>query len=165
MRGIRRTAAVLLAAVTLGGCAGLTGAPTAGPDGTAGAGQGDAGRRLVHRYEFPDMGIRLEPPTGRPRLTWQQAARVARLGPFDADRRPQLKLADYRNTLQGPAEPVLVWLAVDPTAQVVEFGRADFLPPRTGPPDRCPLYLAVDARTGQGRGYGAWQTCDPPYRG
>ena len=98
------------------------------------------------------MGIRLDPPTGRPRLTWQQAARAAaRLGPFDADRPPEPKLADYRNTLQGPARPVLVWLAVDPASPVVEHG-SDFRPTRTGPPDRCPLYLAVDAGTGRGQG-------------
>jgi hypothetical protein len=163
VRGIRRTTAVVLAAVALGGCAGLTGGSTAGLDGSAGAGQGDAGRRLVHRYEFPDMGIRLDPPTGRPRLTWQQAARSRALrGFFRTGRAPEVKLADYRNTLQGPAQPVLVWVAIDPASVVVDHG-PDFRPARTGPPDRCPLYLAVDA--GTGRGYGAWQTCDPPYLG
>jgi hypothetical protein len=163
VRGIRRTAVVLLAAVTVGGCAGLPGGSTAGLDDTAGAGRGDAGRRLVHVHEFPDMGVRLGPPTGRPRLTWQQAARSRALRDFfEAGRPPELKLADYRNTLQGPAGPVLVWVAVDPASVVVDHG-PDFRPARTGPPDRCPLYLPVDA--GTGRGYGAWQTCDPPYRG
>jgi hypothetical protein len=75
VRGIRRTTAVVLAAVALGGGAGLTGGSTAGLDGTAGAGHGDAGRRR---------------------------------------------------------------------------GRPDFLPARTGPPERCPRYLAVDAGTGRG---------------
>jgi hypothetical protein len=63
---------------------------------------------------------------------------------------------------QGPRGPVLVWVAVDPHSEVVEFG-PDIRPARAGAPDRCPLYVVVDAVSG--RGYGAWQSCDPPYRG
>ena len=93
----------------------------------------------------------------------RQGHRLDRRRPdTDLDRPPELKLAGYRNSMQGPRGPVLVWVAVDPHSEVVEFG-PDIRPARTGAPDRCPLYVVVDAASG--RGYGAWQSCDPPYRG
>jgi hypothetical protein len=156
VNGIRATVlAGLLLAVAATGCA--------GPPRPSAAGPGDGGRRLAHVYAFPASGIGLAPPTGRPVLGWRQVARAAALrGFFDRRRPPQLKLADYRNAMRGPAGPVLVWLAVDPASEVVEFG-PDFGRAATRDPGRCPLYVAVDAASG--RGYGAWQTCDPPYRG
>jgi hypothetical protein len=83
-------------------------------------------------------------------------------GFFDARRLPEVKLADYSDRFQGPMRPVLAWVVVDPRAEVVEHG-PDFAARAAGGRDRCPLYVFVDAATG--RGYGAIQTCQPPYRG
>jgi hypothetical protein len=68
------------------------------------------------------MGLRIAPPTGTPKLTWQQALLV------------------------------------------VDFGGPDFNhDPHPARVRRCPAYVVVDATSG--RGWGAFQTCDPPYRG
>jgi hypothetical protein len=83
---------------------------------------------------------------------------------------PEVELA----TLQGrgaptlfPADPVLVWVVVVPDAEVVDFGGPDFNAPGVKPPARrvarCPAYVVFDANTG--RGFGAFQTCEPPFRG
>jgi len=77
-------------------------------------------------------------------------------------------------TLQGrgdptlfPADPVLVWVVVVPDAEVVDFGGPDFNALGVKPPARtiarCPAYVVFDANTG--RGFGAFQTCEPPFRG
>ena len=125
-----------------------------------------AEHRLVHVYEFPGSGIRLTPPTGQPRLPWQRAMRAGSLkGVFDSPRAPEVKLADFSNSLLGPRRPVLVWVVVDPDAEMVPAGPAyppGMARPRVGP-SRCPLYAFVDATTG--RGYGAIFTCEPPYEG
>jgi hypothetical protein len=120
--------------------------------------------RFAHVHEFPGSGIRIAPPTGTPKVTWRQAQAAAEdfYGPFDSRTAPQVKLASYRDRLRGPIRPVLAWVVVYPDAEVVEFGRPDFAPP----PDRvqhCPAYVGVDAISGQL--LGAFQTCDPPYRG
>jgi hypothetical protein len=77
---------------------------------------------------------------------------------------PQVKLADYSSCCngEGPVRPALAWVVVYPDAEVVEFGRPDFAPPPARV-WRCPAYVVVDAASG--RGWGAFQTCDPPYRG
>ena len=41
--------------------------------GRVASGEVAGGHRLVHVHEFPDMGARMAPPTGRPGLSWQQA--------------------------------------------------------------------------------------------
>jgi hypothetical protein len=120
---------------------------------------------FLHVHEFPDMGARIAPPTGTPRLSWRQALQAAtRLSPgWPAHSPPQVKLADFSHCCngEGPVRPTLVWVLVYPDAEVVEFG-PDYAPPpaRVG---RCPAYVVVDATSG--RGWGAFQTCDPPYRG
>jgi hypothetical protein len=63
--------------------------------------------------------------------------------------------------------PKLAWIVVSPDAEVVSKGGPEFGPdfrsdaPR--PAGRCPAYVVVDAISG--RGWGAFQTCQPPYRG
>jgi hypothetical protein len=101
--------------------------------GRAASREAAGGHRLVHVHEFPDMGARIAPPTGRPRLSWRQALR-----------------------------PVLAWIVVYPDAEEVLFG-PDFAPPTARGAGRCPAYVVVDATSGRGRG--AFQTCEPPYRG
>jgi hypothetical protein len=124
------------------------------------------GHRLVHVHEFPDMGARIAPPTGRPRLSWQQALQAVtrRHEGWPSRIPPQVKLADYSSrTGEGPTRPVLVWIVVYPDAEEeVVFG-PDFGPPAARGAGRCPAYVVVDATSGRGRG--AFQTCEPPYRG
>jgi hypothetical protein len=111
-----------------------------------------AEHRLVHVYEFPGSGVRLAPPTGQPRLPWQRAVRAGSLkGLFDPRRPPEVKLADYSNSLLGPRQPVLVWVVVDPDAESLPAG-PPYLPGHARPvqPSRCPLYGIVDATTGRG---------------
>ena len=124
-----------------------------------------AEHRFVHVHEFPSMGIRIAPPTGRPRLSWQQALQAVteRNDGWPARTPPQVKLAEYSSCCngEGPVRPTLAWVVVYPDAEVVSFG-PDFRPD-TEPVGRCPAYVAVDATSG--RGWGSFQTCDPPYRG
>jgi hypothetical protein len=154
---------VLLAAALAAG--GATQQPAATAQSQATGRLVAAEHRLVHVYEFPGSGIRLAPPTGQPRLPWQRALRAGSLkGLFDPHRPPEVKLADYSDSLLGPRRPVLAWVVVDPYAQSVPTGPA-YPPGKARPvrPSRCPLYGFVDATTG--RGYGAMFTCDPPYQG
>jgi hypothetical protein len=129
--------------------------------------QGQAEHRFVHVHEFADMGKRISPPTGRPRLSWQQAlaAVTRRNDGWPARTPPQVKLADYANCCngEGPVRPRLAWIVVYPDAEVVAFGGPDFAPDTPRKVDRCPAYVAVDATSG--RAWGSFQTCDPPYRG
>jgi hypothetical protein len=122
------------------------------------------GHRFVHVHEFPSSGVRIAPPTGTPRLSWRRALEVGeeQYGDWDARTPPQVKLADYRDRLRGPARPVLAWVVAYPAAEAVEFG-PDFGQRPASRPGRCPVYVAVDAVSG--RLLGALQTCEPPYRG
>jgi hypothetical protein len=154
-RRLLLTALVTIVAV---GC----GQPSTQPAATA---LGEAEHRFVHVHEFPGMGIRITPPTSGPRLSWRQALRAAtrQHGAWDARTPPQVKLADYRNRGAGPDRPVLAWIVVYPDAKEVPFGGPDFVPPAARVRGRCPAYVVVDASSGQG--WGAFQTCQPPYRG
>ena len=107
--------------------------------------------------------MRIAPPTGVPRLTWRRALEVSqdRYGDWDASTPPQAKLADYRDRLRGPDRPVLAWVVVYPTAEVVAHGPD--LAPSAEQGTSCPFYVGVDADSG--RLLGALQTCEPPYRG
>jgi hypothetical protein len=156
-RGGGLAGAVALVAV-LAGCAGTPGRPAGPEEGPVGAEP-----RLVHVHDFPGLGHRLAPPTGRPVLTRQEAEGTEAVrGFFRSGRPPEVRLADYTSTSHDPVRLALVWVAVDPDHPVVESG-PDFRPAATGDPRRCPLYVVVDATSG--RGYGAWQSCNPPYRG
>jgi hypothetical protein len=127
--------------------------------------------RFVHVHEFPDMGIRIAPPTAQPKLSWQQALRAVtrRHDAWPTRTPPQVKLADYshRDNGEAPVRPALVWMVVYPDAEVIPIGGPDFGPNSAAPAarvqHRCPAYVMVDATSG--RGWGAFQTCDPPYRG
>jgi hypothetical protein len=127
------------------------------------------GRHLTHVHAFPNMGIRLAPPTGgRPRLSWRQgyrAARGTRPPWFRSRRLPQVKLADYSDTNRGLVGPVRAWVVVYPDAPRVRLGGPDFrpIPPRPRPPEHCPVYVVVDATSG--RSYHWFQSCRLPYRG
>jgi hypothetical protein len=154
----RRPAALaLLAALLTAGCGQLSlrEAPAAAA----------AEHVFVHVHEFPDMNLRITPPTGTPKLTWQQALQTVnrRNDGWPARTPPQVKLADSssRDNGEGPVRPALAWVVVYPDAEVVEFG-PDFAPPPARV-WRCPAYVVVDATSG--RGWGSFQTCDPPYRG
>lgn len=129
--------------------------------------QGQAEHRFVHVHEFPDRGKRIAPPTGRPRLSWQQALRASLRvhGAWESPTPPQVKLADYssRYNGEGPVRPALAWIVVYPDAKEVPFGGPDFAPAAARVRGRCPAYVVVDATSGQG--WGAFQTCQPPYRG
>ena len=152
----RRAAAVaVLVTFLVAGCGRAAPPEAASPPAT--------GHRFVHVHEFPSSGVRIAPPTGTPRLSWRRALEFSedRYGDWDPGTPPQVKLADYRNHLRGPARPVLAWVVVYPGAEVVEHG-PDFAPPATRG-GRCPMYVAVDAVGG--RLLGALQTCEPPYRG
>jgi hypothetical protein len=153
----RQAALALLAALVAAGCGQLS--PREAPSAAA------AEHVFVHVHRFPDMGTRIAPPTGRPRLSWQQAlhAVTRRNDGWPARTPPQVKLADFSNCCngEGPVRPTLAWIVVYPDAEVVEFG-PDFAPPPARV-QRCPAYVAVDATSG--RRLGAFQTCDPPYRG
>jgi hypothetical protein len=147
--------AVALVAVLAAGCG--------GPPGT-GERQVGAEPRLVHVHEFPDTGHRLAPTTAHPVLTRQQAERTEAVrGYFRPDPPPELKLAELSNRFRDPTGPVLAWVAVDPDHPLQRIGGPDFGPGYGDDTRRCPFYVVVDATSGQG--YGAWQTCDPPYRG
>ena len=148
-----------LATVVVVGCGQAATPPRAAAE------QQVAEHRFVHVHEFPDMGVRIAPPTGQPRLRWQQAlhAGLRQHGPWDSRTRPQVKLAEYRNRNIGPARPVLAWIVVYPDAMEVPFGGPDLGPGVTRVRGRCPAYVVVDATSGQG--WGAFQTCQPPYRG
>jgi hypothetical protein len=153
----RRVArAVLLGLLAVGGGQASSQPPAAAPADE---------HRFVHVHEFPTIGKRIAPPTGRPRLSWQQAlAAVTRRNVgWPAPTPPQVKLADYANCCngEGPVRPRLAWIVVYPDAEEVSFG-PDFRPDNE-PVGRCPAYVAVDAASG--RGWGSFQTCDPPYRG
>jgi hypothetical protein len=149
---------MLLALLVVG-----SGPATSSGPATAAAG---AEHRFVHVHEFPGAGMRIAPPTGRPRLSWRQALRAVTRRHEDWPSRtpPQVKLADYSNCCngEGPVRPTLAWIVVYPDAQEVLFG-PDFAPPAARVAGRCPAYVVVDATSG--RGWGAFQTCDPPYRG
>jgi hypothetical protein len=153
----RPAALVLLLALLTAGCGQLSSreAPSAAA----------AEHVFVHVHEFPDIGVRIDRPTGTPKLTWQQALQAVtrRNDGWSSRTPPQVKLADYssRDNGEGPARPALAWVVVYPDAEVVEFG-PDFAPPPARV-WRCPAYVVVDATSG--RGWGAFQTCDPPYRG
>ena len=122
------------------------------------------GQALVHVHEFPSSGYRLAPPTGRPALSWEQAIRTGTVrGYFRSGQPPEVRLADFSRRFHDPVRRALVWVAVDPEHPELRIGGPDFGPGYAGDPGRCPLYVVVDATSG--RGYGAWQTCDPPYRG
>jgi len=131
----------------------------------AARGQQAAEHRFVHVHDFPTNGVRIAPPTGRPGLSWQQGlqAGIRLMGAWDSRMPPQVKLADYRNSFRGPVQPVLAWVVVYPDAREAPFGGPDFAPAAARVRGRCPLYVVVDATSGQGRG--AFQTCQPPYRG
>jgi hypothetical protein len=150
-----------LAAVVVVGC-GEVATPL-----PAASGQDPAEHRFVHVHDFPTMGVRIAPPTGRPRLAWQQGLRASLpvFGPWDARMPPQVKLADYRggDNGEGPVRPALAWIVVYPDAREVSFGGPDFAPAAARVRGRCPAYVVVDASSGQG--WGAFQTCQPPYRG
>jgi hypothetical protein len=161
MDGWRRWLLAALVAVVAVGC----GQPS--PQPPAAATQRRAEHRFVHVHEFPDMGKRIAPPTGRPRLSWQQALQAVtrRNDGWPARTPPQVKLAVYSNCCngEGPMRPALAWIVVYPDAEVVSFGGPDFAPPAARVRGRCPAYVVVDATSG--RGWGAFQTCEPPYRG
>ena len=154
----RQAALALLLALVAVGCGQLSprGTPSAAP----------AEHVFLHVHEFPDMGLRITLPTGTPKLTWQQALQAVtdRNDGWESRTPPQVKLADFSHCCngEGPVRPTLAWIVVYPDAEVVEFGRPDFAPPPARV-SRCPAYVAVDATSG--RGWGAFQTCDPPYRG
>jgi hypothetical protein len=59
--------------------------------------------------------------------------------------------------------PTLAWIVVYPDAEVISFGGPDFAPPAPREVGHCPAYVVVDATSG--RRWGAFQTCDPKYRG
>jgi hypothetical protein len=122
--------------------------------------------RFTHVHEFPDIGKRIAPPTGRPRLSWQQALRAVtrRNDGWAARTPPQVKLADYSNRYngEGPVRPTLAWIVVYLDAKAVVFG-PDFAPDAARVAGCCPAYVVVDATSG--RRWGSFQTCDPPYRG
>ncbi len=121
MNGMRRAAVAVLLALLVVGCG-----PAASeePVGSAVAG----GHRWAHVQEFPDMGVRIAPPTGgTPRLTWQRALAASDdfYGAWDSRTPPQVKLAEFRN-------PARVWhcpasVAVD-AAQRPAVGRIPDLP-------------------------------------
>jgi hypothetical protein len=155
VRGIRGAAAGAVIALVVGLAAGCAEPATAERQAAA------PGQALVHVHEFPGSGHRLGPPTGRPALTREQAIRTSTVrGFFSAGPPPEVRLADYTSRFRDPVR-ALVWVAVDPEHASFESGPD--LRPATDGAGRCPLYVVVDAASG--RGYGAWQTCDPPYRG
>jgi hypothetical protein len=160
MDGWRRTMLAALSAVVAGGCGQVA---TPSPAATT---QPAAEHRFVHVHEFPGNGVRIAPPTGRPRLSWQQGLRASLRvsGRWDSRMPPQVKLADYRGGYngEGPARPALAWVVVYPDALTVPFG-PDIAPASARVRRRCPAYVVVDASSGQG--WGAFQTCPPPYRG
>ncbi len=127
--------------------------------------------QLAHVHDFPELLMRLSPPTGTPRLTWQDAYRLfLRDSPFadsGSTRMPRVELATlWPNPTEFPPDPVLAWVVVVPDAEVVEFGVSDFtfsVKPSARRTWRCPAYTVFDATTG--RGFGAFQTCEPPFRG
>ncbi len=132
MSRTRRAAISLIVVALL--CTGVTSA-------TAGASSPTVDHhRLTHVHDFATFPMRLSPPTGTPRLTWQDA---------------------YRLYLHNG---LFVHI---PDAEVVEFGGPDFNALGVKPPTRriarCPAYVVFDANTG--RSFGAFQTCDPPFRG
>jgi hypothetical protein len=176
----RATVTALLVATLAGGCAQPPRpATTAQPPAT---GQVAGGHRLVHAYRFPD-GERLAPPTGQPRLGWQQAYLVSQrdfgtreldgirvrllMGIFVNPRAPvQVTLADYRRRHAGTAGPRLAWVVVYRNDQAVRFGPTP-VELRAGR-DRlvgpgCPVYALVDAI--RGRYLEEFVACRPPYRG
>jgi hypothetical protein len=159
MNGWRRWLLAAVVAVVAVGCgqASTQSAATA---------RGQAEHRFVHVHEFPDIGKRIAPPTGRPRLSWRQALQAVtrRNDGWPARTPPQVKLADYANCCngEGPVRPTLAWVVVYPDAEEVVFG-PDFGPSAARKAGRCPAYVVVDATSG--RGWGSFQTCDPPYRG
>jgi hypothetical protein len=154
----RQAALALLAALVAAGCGRPS--PPEAPSAAA------AEHAFVHVHEFPDMGLRIAPPTGTPKLTWQQALQTVtgRNDGWPSRTPPQVKLADYSSRFngEGPVRPSLAWIVVYPDAEVVQIGGPDFASPPARV-QRCPAYVAVDATSG--RGWGAFQTCDPPYRG
>jgi hypothetical protein len=162
MQGIRVGAAVAVLAVALvAGCAGSP-RPSATVTPPVAAGTSVPGQALVHVHEFPGSGHRLAPPTWRPVLSWEQAIRTGTVrGYFPSGPPPEVRLADYSSRFHDLVRRALVWVAVDPDHASFESGPD--LKPAARDPGRCPLYVVVDATSG--RGYGAWQTCDPPYRG
>jgi hypothetical protein len=158
MRRRRQAALALLAALVAAGCGQLS--PREAPSAAA------AEHVFLHVHDFPDMGLRIAPPTGTPKLSWQQALQAAtrRNDGWVSRTAPQVKLADYssRYNGEGPVRPTLAWIVVYPDAEVVEFGGPDFAPPPARV-SHCPAYVVVDATSG--RGWGSFQTCNPPYRG
>jgi hypothetical protein len=156
--GWRRTMLAALATIAAVGCGQVA---TQTPAATGQAPE----HRFVHVHDFPDMGVQIAPPTGRPRLPWRQAlqASLRQQGAWDARTPPQVKLANYRNGGAGPARPVLAWIVVYADAREPAFGGPDFAPAAARVRGRCPAYVVVDATSGQG--WGAFQTCQPPYRG
>jgi hypothetical protein len=151
----RKAALAVLSAVLVAGCGQASQTPPAAAE-----------HRFVHVHEFPDLGIRISPPTAQPKLSWQQALQAVnrRNDGWPARTPPQVKLADYshRDNGEGPVQPTLTWIVVYPDAEVVELGRPDFAPPPARV-WRCPAYVVVDATSG--RRWGAFQTCAPKYRG
>ena len=161
--GVHRWRQLLLAALAAGVVAGC-GQPSTRPP--AVAAMGGVEHRFVHVHEFPDMGARIAPPTGQPRLGWQQALQAVtrRHDGWDARTPPEVKLADYSSrTGEGPPRPVLAWVVVYPDAKEASVGGPDFAPAAARVRGRCPAYVVVDATSG--RGWGSFQTCQPPYRG
>jgi hypothetical protein len=180
VNGSRRAAATaLLVATLVCGCAQPPRpATTAQPPATAPPVV--SGYRLVHVHRFPD-GERLAPPTGQPRLGWQQAYYVSQRdfgsreldgirvvlarGIFVNPRAPvQVTLAGYRRA--GLARPLLAWVVVYRNDQAVRFGPTP-AELRAGR-DRmlwpgCPFYAVVDATSG--RYLEEFSACQPPYRG
>jgi hypothetical protein len=65
--------------------------------------------RFTHVHELPPLGIRIAPPTGSPRLTWQQAVVAGEdlHGDWGSGTSPEGQLADDRDRLRGPVRPVL----------------------------------------------------------
>ena len=160
MDGWRRLVLAALVSVVVAGC----GQPSTRPPAVAAL--SGAEHRFVHVHEFPDMGAWIAPPTRQPRLRWQQAFHAVsrRHDDWDAHTPPQVKLADYSSrTGEGPAQPVLAWIVIYPDAKEASFGGPDFAPVAARVRGRCPAYVVVDATSG--RGWGAFQTCQPTYRG
>jgi hypothetical protein len=158
----RQAAVAVLSAVLVVGCGqAASQAPPAAAE-----------HRFVHVHEFPDLGIRIAPPTAQPKLSWQQALQAVnrRNDGWPARTPPQVKLADYshRDNGEGPVRPTLTWIVVYPDAEDISMGGGpesgpDFAPPAPREVGHCPAYVVVDATSG--RRWGAFQTCDPKYRG
>jgi hypothetical protein len=167
MSRTRRAAVSLIAVALL--CLGATSAT--GMTGGASPPAVDQ-HRLTHVHDFATELMRLSPPTGTPRLTWQDAYRgYLHNGLFDhfpSTRMPLVELATLQpNPSMLPPDPLLVWVVVVRDAEEITLGGPDYSVLGVKPPARrlrrCPAYTVFDATTG--RALVAFQTCEPPFRG